>query len=109
MEDLVVELRYALGRQRGLEKLSQTEFGRKLGLSLPSIAKYESGVKPTPDTIKEMIRLAKSCERPDLVKGFQAALRGEKRARTQAETVELIYEAVVALRKELSLIRQGKA
>ena len=53
-------------------RLSQTEFGRRIGRSLPSIQAYEAGKQISPPAEKAIIKLAQQAGLGDLVDDFLA-------------------------------------
>jgi transcriptional regulator with XRE-family HTH domain len=64
----VRELRTALG-------LSQTEFGLRLGKSLPTIQRWETLRPPDGEALADLERLANDEKHPELAKPFSAALK----------------------------------
>lgn len=68
MKDLITQLRKRLG-------LSQSEFGRLIGRSLPSVQGYESGKKIPPEVVVKMIVIASQRGAEEIGSALEAELR----------------------------------
>jgi len=80
MKDLVIQLRSHLG-------LTQSDFGRLVGRSLPSIQGYESGKKVPSEVVAKMMAVAGKNLAHDLAKEFDRRMEGRFSAEKQRATV----------------------